>query len=215
MKNKKIVLFSIVALLVLFVGLGYQYNKSESEKLTTLAKEKAMLFKRDYSYTMGPDDAKVQLVEFFDPACETCAQFHPLVKDKIKKSDGNIKIVYRYAPFHKNSNFAVKMLEGAREQGLFMETLEFMFSTQRYWVIHHEVNPQLLWRMLSKVEGLDMEKLGEFMNNPKADEIIKQDLEDAAKLGATKTPSYFVNGKPLQQFGLQNLKDLIQSEMDK
>ena len=40
-------------------------------------------------------------------------------------------------------------------------------------------------------------------------------IEDGKKLGATKTPSYYVNGKPLQEFGLQNLKDLIQSEMDK
>ena len=45
--------------------------------------------------------------------------------------------------------------------------------------------------------------------------IVIQDIEDGRKLGATKTPSYYVNGKPLQQFGLQNLKDLIQSEMDK
>ena len=213
MQNKKVILISIVVLIAIFIGGGYAYKNSQSEKMIEMSKEQALLFQRPYSLVVGKKDAKVQLVEFFDPACETCAQFHPLVKDKIKKSDGNIKIVYRYAPFHKNSNFAVKMLEGAREQGLFMETLEFMFSTQRYWVIHHEVNPQLLWRMLSKVEGLDMEKLGEFMNNPKADEIIKQDLADAAKLGATKTPSYFVNGKPLQNFGLKNLMDLIDSAL--
>ena len=213
MQNKKVILISIVVLIAIFIGGGYAYQNSQSEKMVEMSKEQALLFQRPYSLVVGKKDAKVQLVEFFDPACETCAQFHPLVKDKIKKSDGNIKIVYRYAPFHKNSNFAVKMLEGAREQGLFMETLEFMFSTQRYWVIHHEVNPQLLWRMLSKVEGLDMEKLGEFMNNPKADEIIKQDLEDAAKLGATKTPSYFVNGKPLQNFGLKNLMNLIDSAL--
>ena len=44
---------------------------------------------------------------------------------------------------------------------------------------------------------------------------VRQDIEDGKKLGATKTPSYYVNGKLLQEFGLQNLKDLIQSEMDK
>lgn len=213
MQNKKVILISIVVLIAIFIGGGYSYKNSQSEKMVEMSKEQALLFQRPYSLVVGKKDAKVQLVEFFDPACETCAQFHPLVKDKIKKSDGNIKIVYRYAPFHKNSNFAVKMLEGARAQGLFMQTLDFMFKTQRYWVVHHEVNPQLLWRMLSKVEGLDMEKLGEFMNDPKADEIIKQDLADAAKLGATKTPSYFVNGKPLQNFGLKNLMDLIDSAL--
>lgn len=212
MQNKKLVLVSIVVLIAIFFGGGYVYKNSQSEKIQAMSKEQALLFKRPYSLEVGNKDAKVQLVEFFDPACETCAQFHPLVKDKIKKSNGQIKIVYRYAPFHKNSNYAVKMLEGAREQGKFMETLEFMFSTQNSWVIGHTVDPRRLWALLPQV-GLDMEKLGKFMNDPKADKIIMQDLQDAEKLGATKTPSYFVNGKPLQVFGYKNLMDLIDSEL--
>lgn len=212
MQNKKIVLVSIVVLIAIFLGGGYVYKNSQSEKIQAMSKEQALLFKRPHSLEIGNKDAKVQLVEFFDPACETCAQFHPLVKDKIKKSNGQIKIVYRYAPFHKNSNYAVKMLEGAREQGKFMQTLEFMFQTQNQWVIRHTVDPRRLWSLLPQV-GLDMEKLGKFMNDPKADKIIMQDLEDAEKLGATKTPSYFVNGKPLQVFGYKNLMDLIDSEL--
>ena len=51
------------------------------------------------------------------------------------------------------------------------------------------------------------------MNSKKADEIVKQDLADAQTLGANKTPSYFVNGKPLLEFGLENLKKLIKSEL--
>jgi protein-disulfide isomerase len=58
-----------------------------------------------------------------------------------------------------------------------------------------------------------MEKMTQFMNSEKAKVIIKQDLEDAKTLGANKTPSYFVNGKPLQEFGLENLKKLIKSEL--
>ena len=58
-----------------------------------------------------------------------------------------------------------------------------------------------------------MQKLKEFIESKKADAIIKQDLEDAKTLGANKTPSYFVNGKPLQEFGLENLKKLIDSEL--
>ena len=213
MQNKKTVLISIVVLIAIFVGGTLFYKNSQSEKMAAIAKEQAQLFQRDHSIVIGDKNAKVQLVEFFDPACGTCAQFHPLVKNFMKENKGKIKLVLRYAPFHQNSNYAVKMLEGAREQGLFMETLDFMFQTQRYWIQNHVVNPQMLWRVLGKVEGLDMEKLGKFMNDPKADEIIKQDLADAEKLGADKTPSYFVNGKPLQQFGWEPLVQLIESEM--
>lgn len=210
MKNKKVVLISILSLLVLFVIGGYVYKTNETKKYEALAQQKAKLFQRDYSLVIGNKDAKVQLVEFFDPACATCAQFHPHVKDILKKNDGKIKLVLRYAPFHKNSFYAVKMLEGARAQGKFMEALEFMFTTQQYWVKHHEVQVNTLWKMLVNVKGLDMEKLSLFMkDNKEADANIKQDLKDAEELGATKTPSYFVNGKPLQVFGLDPLKELI------
>lgn len=213
MKNKSLILVSLAVLLAIFVAGGYLYNKSQSEKTIALAKEQSLLFERPYSMVVGNKDAKVQLVEFFDPACQTCAQMHPYVKEILKKYNGDVKLVLRYAPFHKNSNYAVKMLLGAKEQGKFMETLEFMFATQKYWIEHHVVQHNRLWNLLSNVKGLDMEKLAVYMNNPKGDEIINQDLLDAKKLKQTKTPGYIVNGKPLQQFGLENLIELINSEL--
>lgn len=213
MQNKKLVLISIIILIVIFVSGGVYYKNSQSEEMIAMAKAQAQVFQRPYSLVIGNENAKVQLVEFFDPACETCAIFHPKIKELMKEKEGKIKLVLRYAPFHENSNYAVKMLEGAREQGLFMETLEFMFSTQKYWITGHSVDPQKLWSMLSNVEGLDYEKLNKFMNDPKADEIIRQDLADAETLKATKTPGYFVNGKPLQTFGWDNLVTLINSEL--
>lgn len=214
MQNKKVVLVSIVALLALFFVAGYVYKNKQSEQYENISKSEALVFQRPYSIVVGNKDAKVQLVEFFDPACGTCAQFHPYVKEIMKEHKDKIKLVLRYAPFHQNSNYAVKMLEGAREQGLFMDTLEFMFATQSYWIKHHVVQPKQLWALLANVKGLDMEKMAEFMNNNKtADERIAQDLKDAETLKADKTPSYFVNGKALQEFGLENLKKLINSEL--
>lgn len=215
MKNKSLILVSVAVLLAIFFGGGYYYNKVQTEKSLALAKEQALLFQRPYSVVVGNENAKVQLVEFFDPACETCAQFHPYVKKLLKDHNGNVKLVLRYAPFHKNSHYAVKMLLGAKEQGKFMEALEFMFNTQRYWVKHHVVQYNTLWRMLGQVNGLDMEKLALYMNDTKGDEIIKQDLADAKTLGQNKTPGYIVNGKPLQQFGLQQLIYLVESEVNK
>lgn len=213
MQNKKLVLLSTIAVIVLFLVVGYIYKNKESEKFIKMSEEQSSLFQRDYSFVIGNKDAKVQLVEFFDPACETCALFHPHVKEIMKKNEGKIKLVLRYAPYHKDSDYAVMILEGAREQGLFIDVLDFIFDTQNYWVKHHQVNIKDLWDILPNVKGLDMQKLKEFIESKKADAIIKQDLEDAKTLGANKTPSYFVNGKPLQEFGLENLKKLIDSEL--
>lgn len=215
MQNKKVVIISVLALLVVFFGAAYSFKNSQSKQIEENSQnQNKEVFQRPYSVVIGNKDAKVQLVEFFDPACGTCAQFHPYVKEIMKDNKGKIKLVLRYAPFHENSNYAVKMLEGAREQGLFMDALEFMFATQSYWIKHHVVQPKQLWALLANVKGLDMEKLASFMNeNKTADERIAQDLKDAQTLKADKTPSYFVNGKPLQEFGLENLKKLINSEL--
>jgi protein-disulfide isomerase len=212
LKNKKIVLLSLVVLVSIFAGARYMYNINESKELTAIAKNKASVFKRDYSYTQGDNNAKVQLVEFFDPACETCAQFHPYIKDIMKENKGNIQLVLRYAPLHPGSDQVVKMLEATKKQGLFMKTLEMTFATQKYWASHNQPNLNALWKALPSV-GLDMEQLIKDMKDPKLNEIVAQEIADAKTLGATKTPSYYVNGKPLQKFGLKELKELINSEL--
>lgn len=212
MKNKNMVIFSVIALILLFIGGGYVYKNKQNEEMAAVAKANAAIFVREHSIIKGNPDAKVELVEFFDPACGTCAQFHPYVKEIMKKNEGKIKLVYRYAPFHRNSDYAVKMLIGAKKQGKFEEALEMMFDTQQYWVQNHAANLDVLWKILHKT-SLDMEKLSKDMMDPKLDLIVAQDLADAKVLNATKTPSYYVNQKPLQQFGLQQLKDLINSEL--
>jgi protein-disulfide isomerase len=212
MQNKKIVVFTLVLLLGVFIGGSIFYKNSQNNEYIEKTKQLNSLLERDYSYSTGKKDAKVTLVEFFDPACGTCAQFHPYVKDIMKNHNDEIRLVLRYAPFHKNADYAVKVLEASKKQGKFMSTLEFMFSTQSYWINHHVVNPMALWQVLYRSD-LDMNKLNEDMKNTEYDKIIAQDLADAKKLGANKTPAYFVNGKPLVEFGLENLKTLIKEEL--
>ncbi|MGA1931378.1 thioredoxin domain-containing protein [Arcobacter sp. YIC-464] len=213
MQNKKVVLILVVALLAIFFVSGYVYkNMQEKEELQKVQNNNTSLV-RPYSYIDGKKDAKVELVEFFDPACGTCALFHPYVKEIMKQNKDDIKIVYRYAPFHKGSDKVVKLLEAAREQGKFKELLELLFVTQQYWVKHHVVQYDIVEKIAEKSNLLDMNKANEFMKNPKLDEIINQDLADAKALGANKTPSFFVNSKPLKEFGLEQLIELINSEL--
>lgn len=54
------------------------------------------------------------------------------------------------------------------------------------------------------------------MNRLKADvvrpavaQLIQQDLVDANTLNVTMTPEFFVNGKPLPNFGFEELKKLV------
>ncbi|WP_024955172.1 DsbA family protein [Sulfurospirillum arcachonense] len=212
MSKQKIVIFTAISLILLFMVGGYVYKNQQSAQFSSIAQKNSEAFVREHSLTIGNKDAKVHIVEFFDPACETCADFYPFIKDIMKKNEGNIKLTLRYAPFHQGSDHVVKMLEAARKQGKFHETLEMIFATQSSWASHHKPNPELLWKYLAKL-GLDIDKLVLDMKDPALDTLIAQDLADAKTLGATKTPSYFVNTKPLEKFGYKPLKELIYSEL--
>ena len=47
------------------------------------------------------------------------------------------------------------------------------------------------------------------MAAPEISQVIAQDIEDAQTLNVTKTPEFFVNGKPLPSFGYEQLKTLV------
>ena len=212
MKKQYIIIFSGALLILLFVLGIYLYKNYQAEKLDFMARENAAVFVREYSQTLGSDDARVFLIKFSDPACETCAAFHPFVKRLMAVNPGKIKLVIRYAPFHDGADYFVKILEAARKQGKYWETLDVMYKTQRYWASHHNPKPQLIWRFLPRA-GLNLEKIRKDMNDPEIQQIIDQDLADARTLNVRKTPGFFVNGKPLERFGYQQLRDLVESEI--
>lgn len=210
----KYVMFGIasLALFFVFVFASSYYKGHQAEKYGFMAEENASTFVREHSQTLGSDDAKVYLVEFMDPACETCAAFSPLVKKLVEANPGKIKLVLRYAPFHDGADYFVKILEAAKRQGKYWETLDIMYKSQPSWASHHHPKPELIWQFLPQA-GLDIERIKKDMNDPVIAQLIEQDIADAATLNVRKTPGFFVNGKPLQTFGYEQLMQLVQSEL--
>ncbi len=212
MNKQSTVALTAVALLGAFAfGTGL-YNQQRADKIGFLAQEEATILVPAHAQTLGEEDARVYIVEFFDPACETCMQMYHPVKQILESHPGQIRLVLRYAPFHEGSDKVVKMLEASKEQGKYWETLELMFASQSYWASHHNPQPELLWEFLPKA-GVDVDRLRVAMDNPAIDAIVAQDVADAATLGVRMTPEYFVNGKPLPSFGLAQLEALVDAEL--
>ena len=110
----------------------------------------------------------------------------------------------------------MKIIEAARKQGKYFETLEVLYQTQQYWASHHTPKPELIWQLLPQTNlGLDLERLRRDMDDPEIAKIVEQDLADANALDVTKTPGFFVNGKPLTDFGYEQLKEMVQLEIEK
>lgn len=212
MKKNIIVIASAILFVVLFIVAASFYNNQKDKELSSSSLANMEYMQRDYSPKIGPPDAKVTIVEFFDPACGTCSAFYPLVKKLMRAHPGKVNLVLRYLPLHTNSDVIVSIFEAARLQGRFRQTLELAYKTHNLWIEHHTAIPEKFWAQLGGL-GLDMDKLYVDMQSAEIAKRIKQDVLDAKQLKVSKTPGFFVNGKPLVHFGYEQLKQLVESEV--
>jgi len=212
MNKQYLVTTTGVLLIVIFVTSAIFYNSQKTSELTAEAQKNASALVRNYSPAMGNENAKVTIVEFFDPACGTCKNFYPFVKQLMAANPDKIKLVMRYTPLHRGSDEVVKILEAAHLQNKFWEILEETYATQSAWVKNHNAQPQILWKILT-YSGLDIEKARKDVQNPDITQRIQQDISDANQLQVDKTPGFFVNGKPLVNFGYEQLQVLVENEL--
>lgn len=211
--KKKHVFSGVFVLLVAIISAVVFTNVKETN-LNQTVKESASELIRPYSPIKGGQDARVTIVEFLDPACETCRQFYPFVKSALAAYPEKIRLVVRHAPFHQGSDEMIKILEAAKLQGKYWETLEIMLKEQANWTEHHKAKPELIWKYLVGM-GLDLDQVRKDMNSPEVVARVEQDLADTKGFKVTRTPGFFVNGKPLTSFGYKQLKALIESELQK
>lgn len=214
MKNKSVVLISIVVLIGLFIGGISFYNNSQDTQRQSLSQGEAP-FVRDHSISFGDNKKNITVVEFLDPECEACAYFSGAVNAMFKENYEDIRLVIRYLDNHKNSKYAIKILESARKQNMYKEVLDVVFSSQNKWAKHNNEAPELLWSELAIIDGLDMQKLKKDFETINVDEMLSLDRKDATTLQVRGTPTFFVNGIKLKRLSPQSLMDLVESEIYK
>lgn len=208
MKQKNLFIGVLAVLVLVFAGGAFLYKKQQAEQAAQLTSQNLAALVRADAPSFGNPNAPVHIVEFFDPACGTCRDFYPLVKAMMKANPDKIRLSMRYAPFHPGSEAVVKVLEASRKQGKFEATLEALFASQDSWVQNHQANVQLIGPALSTL-GMNLEQLQLDALAPEVTQIIARDLQDAKIMNVTMTPEYFVNGKPLPQFGFAELQGLV------
>jgi protein-disulfide isomerase len=215
MQNKKLVLSSILVVVLIFLGLGYFYKNSEVKKEELQTKSNSNSLIRDHSITFGDNKKNISVVEFLDPECESCALFHPIMRKLYKEYHEDIQLVVRYVPNHKNSRFAVKILEASRVQNKYEEVLNVIFEKQPLWAQHNNEKPELLWEFLTVIPDLDINKLKEDSKNLQIEKIMDIDKEDANQLNVRGTPTIFINEKRLSVLSQKDLFDMVESEIYK
>ncbi len=211
--NKKWLVISTAAVVVVaFIAGALFLRERSTQEVVQAAQANNDAFVRPHSPIFGNPAAKVTIVEFFDPSCETCRAFYPIVKGIVNASFGQVRLVVRYAALHQGSDTAVKIIEGARQQGRYWEVVEKVLADQPRWAAHHNPQPELIWDTVKEL-GLDVAKAKSAAASPEVEQVLRQNTADMKALKVTATPGFFVNGTPLRDFGAEQLKALVDREL--
>ena len=207
--NRRTLLLGASALgLAAFAGGTYVLNQrrtaeAEAAAAVTPAADTALLI-RDHSPSFGPADAPVTLVEFFDPSCEACRAYHPVIKEILRLFPDQVRVVLRYTLFHEGSDEAARILEAARMQGKFEPVLDALFEEQPGWAVHGAPEMDVAWEIAGNA-GLDLDRAETDKLFPGITGTINQDMADVEALDIRQTPTFFLNGKRLENFSAESL----------
>ncbi len=224
MKNKWFV-FGTLGIAVAVLALFFLQKKEAApppvaeviqpkEQLDEGKADLSALFIRPHSPRFGNVMARVTVVEWLDPECESCRAMHPSFKRIIAEYGDRVFFVVRYMPYHQGSMYAASALEEAREFGKFEEALTILFEKQPEWGNHHQPRPELIPTYLTKL-GIPLDKLEREKVIAKHGDKIRQDQEDGNRVGVQGTPSFFVNESPLRELGEAQLRATIEQELAK
>lgn len=167
---------------------------------------------RFHSPVIGPTDAPVTIVEFFDPACEGCRAYYPYVKQIMAMHPRQARLVMRYVTFHGEISVeGARILESARQQQLFEPVLQALFERFDEWASHSAPSPANAWQV-ARAAGLNEEAARAWLAQGAVEKMLEIEMADAraARIGAT--PTFFVNGKALPEPGPDALLRLVRSE---
>lgn len=215
MNTRKLLALAVLLILGLafYFGMDAYRDRTQAEQDTRVAVEGSRLV-RMHTPIIGSQNAPVTIVEFFDPACETCRAFYPIVKQIMAQHPDKVRLALRYAPFHHGSDQVVKLIEAARKQGLYTPVLEALLATQPEWADHAAPNIGIAFEAAARA-GLDMGRARQDMETPEIQAVLAQDIEDLTALQVSKTPTFFVNGRSLPSFGPEQLARLVAEEVGK
>ncbi|WP_240487069.1 DsbA family protein [Hyalangium minutum] len=138
----------------------------------------------------GSSDAPVTLVAFSDFECPFCSRAANTVKQIEEEYKGKVRVAFKHQPLprHPNAKLAAVASMAAHEQGKFWEMHDKLFANQT------ALDRPALEKYAQEL-GLDMGKFKAVLDSTKFDEYIAKDSAQGSQLGASGTPTFFINGR--------------------
>jgi protein-disulfide isomerase/cytochrome c-type biogenesis protein CcmH/NrfF len=174
--------------------LGKDKLETSEPEIPEVSEEKEIAFipyRKDDPYH-GPLYAKVTIVDFSEFQCPFCRIVLPTLEEVKKIYGDSVKIVWKHhpLPFHSNAVPAAEAAEAAREQSKFWEMHDLLFNNQK------SLTPSKFEELAVSL-GLDVEKFNASIAEHRNKARIEEDGNLALSVGATGTPTFFINGRKL------------------
>lgn len=168
-------------------------------------------------YVLGSATAPVEVVEYADFQCPHCGEFanvqFPTIKDQLINTG---RLRWRFRDFPLNfpwSRVAALAGQCAGEQGKFWEMDDALFQRQSGWGTSSR-NPTATFRDLAGGIGVDLDKYNACMDSKRYAGRIEASHREGIARGVTGTPTFFVNGRELDnaRFGNSDaFKNMVDS----
>lgn len=149
---------------------------------------------------VGPEDAKVTVVEYASMTCGHCATFTNNVWPEFKKKyidTGKVRYVFREFPLD-NLAAAASMLARCAGNDKALPMIEVLFEKQNEWAFG-EGNPVPRLFEIAKQAGFTQESFDKCLTDQKLlDDITAGRTRASEVFGVSATPTFYVNGKKLE-----------------
>lgn len=213
MKAKKNI-WTVVGLLILAGGLVGLSSLLRPTSTTTSEPSPVLTIATD-DHVKGAATSTVVLVEYLDFECEACGAYYPLVKQLEQEYGDRVTFVARYFPLqgHRNGLPAALAAEAASRQGKFWEMHDLLFTRQKEWGEKQVATPEVFEGFAQEL-GLNMEQFRADIASPEVAARVKRDQDAGVGLGVKSTPSFFLNGKRINNpQGYEAFKALFDAEL--
>jgi protein-disulfide isomerase len=149
--------------------------------------------------TMGKSDAPVKVVEYASMTCGHCAHFHNEVFAGFKQKyidSGKVYFVMREFPLDNLAAAASIVARCAGDDKTF-PLISALFEKQEQWAfVRGNPVPELF--KIAKQAGFTQESFDKCLNDPKLlDDVKAVRARASEKFGVNATPTFFINGKRL------------------
>jgi protein-disulfide isomerase len=141
-------------------------------------------------HALGPEHARVVVVEYGDLECPRCKAAAPAVKMLLEDYPEDVRFVFRHFPLeaaHPHALAAAEAAECAGEQGKFWEMCDLMFGNQTHLQDKH-------LRGYADSLGLDMAQFAAEMDDHVYLQRIREHIDGGKRSRVRATPGFFVNG---------------------